>query len=245
MAEARVDIALPGYPALAPSFDRGLADFDLRQVVHFSGGYQLPFGKGQHYMNTGGIGNAVLGGWAINWIVTLQGGQPITLGCPTGPTSGTSCYDFKVPGQSQKLGFHTDSNGKLSLVWESWSLPATLRARSEPAQLQLDASLLRHLPVIWAAITRRRPDRDSTASTSQPSRHSKFSERFSMQFRAEFFNILNHPNFNAPELWRQRCGGDSELRQLQQFQLWRNWIHARCSIRSKTDSICSEAVLLG
>jgi hypothetical protein len=24
------------------------------------------------------------------------------------------------------------------------------------------------------------------------------SDRISMQFRAEFFNILNHPNFNAP-----------------------------------------------
>ena len=26
----------------------------------------------------------------------------------------------------------------------------------------------------------------------------QINERFSMQFRAEFFNILNHPNFNAP-----------------------------------------------
>ncbi|MGA2101993.1 MAG: hypothetical protein ABSG34_12860 [Candidatus Sulfotelmatobacter sp.] len=26
----------------------------------------------------------------------------------------------------------------------------------------------------------------------------KLSERFSLQFRAEFFNLFNHPNFNAP-----------------------------------------------
>jgi hypothetical protein len=26
----------------------------------------------------------------------------------------------------------------------------------------------------------------------------QLSDRFSMQFRAEVFNILNHPNFNAP-----------------------------------------------
>ena len=26
----------------------------------------------------------------------------------------------------------------------------------------------------------------------------QLTERFSMQFRAEFFNIFNHPNFNAP-----------------------------------------------
>ena len=57
-----------GIPGLGPRFDWGPANFDVRNVVHFSGGYQLPFGKGMKYMNQGGIANAILGGWAVNWI---------------------------------------------------------------------------------------------------------------------------------------------------------------------------------
>ena len=102
-------------PGLGPRFDYGLADFDIRNVFHFSGGYQLPFGKDKQFMaGAGKIENAVIGGWSVNWIVTLQGGQPITLTCPTATTSGTYCNDVQVPGQSQKLGLHKDTNGKLS-----------------------------------------------------------------------------------------------------------------------------------
>ncbi len=187
----------PWVPGFGPSFDRGLADFDLRQVVHFSGGYQLPFGKGQHYMNTGGIGNAVLGGWAVNWIVTLQGGQPITLSCPTGATSGTGCYDFNVPGQSQKLGLHTDSNGKLSWFGnpKAFQQPCELGVTpATPTGCIMPSTLAGYLG-------------GYNTTTTGPGFHRfdfstfkafQISERFSMQFRAEFFNIINHPNFNAP-----------------------------------------------
>ena len=40
----------------------------------------------------------------------------------------------------------------------------------------------------------------------------QINERFSMQFRAEFFNILNHPNFNAPNF-----GGNGVVGRLQEL----------------------------
>src|SRR5260370_42291613 len=80
-------------PGLGPKFDYARADFDIRNVVHFSGGYELPFGKNKQFMNQGGFTNEILGGWAVNWITTLQGGQPVNFTCPTSATSGAGQSD--------------------------------------------------------------------------------------------------------------------------------------------------------
>jgi hypothetical protein len=185
----------PAVPGLGPMFDWGPANFDIRHVVHFSGGYDLPFGTNKHFLGTSGkVTNAVVGGWSVNWIVTLQGGQPITLTCPTATTAGTNCRDVRVPGQSQKLGLHTDSNGKLN--W--FGNPAAFQ---QPCPLGI-APTPGCIPFTGSAVLGFRP-----GTTVGPGFHrfdfSAFkamtlSERFTLQFRAEFFNILNHPNFNAP-----------------------------------------------
>jgi hypothetical protein len=106
----------PDVPGLGPSFDHGLADFDIRQVLHFSGGYQLPFGKDKMFLNQGGVTNAILGGWAINWITTLQGGQPLNFGCADGTAAGLGCNDILVKGADPKLGLHKDSSGVLNWI---------------------------------------------------------------------------------------------------------------------------------
>lgn len=185
----------PDVPGFGPRFDWGLADFDLRNVFHFSGLYELPFGRNKHFMHDAGkLANAVVGGWSVNWITTLQGGQPISLSCPTATTSGTNCTVVKVPGQSQKLGLHTDSNGKLNWFGnpKAFQQPCPLGAAPTPGCIPMTGfGILGGYPT----------------STTGPGFHSfdfstfkafQLSERFSMQFRAEFFNILNHPNFNAP-----------------------------------------------
>jgi len=198
-----------GIPGLGPKFDWGPANYDVRHVVHFSGGYQLPFGKGMKYMNQGGITNAVLGGWAVNWIVTAQGGQPLDFGCPTGSTAGTGCRTVLVPGQSQQRGIKIKTiDGAPRPFWLN-----NPQAFNQPCKLGWDGvnpgslapipdSPAGCLPLDGAASLGSKP-----GNTVGPGVHrfdfsvfKKFpiTERFSMEFRSEFFNILNHPNFNAP-----------------------------------------------
>jgi len=196
----------PQVPGLGPKFDWGLADFNIQQVLHFSGGYELPFGKDKRFLNQGGITNAVLGGWALNWIATLQGGQPINIGCPSGTTSGTGCNVIRVAGQSQSLKIENKgiaaNNGALRPFW--FNNPA---AFNQPCQLGPEGPIPDTPPGCVALQGEAALGSTGGGQTFGPGFHRldysmfknfKVNERFSVQFRAELFNILNHPNFNAP-----------------------------------------------
>jgi hypothetical protein len=210
----------PSVPGLGPSFDRGLADFDLRQVLHFSGGYQVPFGKDKKFLNQGKVANAVFGGWSTNWITTLQGGQPLNIGCSTGTASGLGCNAVKVAGQSQKLGLHEDSVGNLR--W--FGNPA---AFSQPCQVGSNPSAptpLGCVPATGSGVLGDKPGQTVTPGFHRLDlslfKALQLNERISMQFRAEFFNVLNHPNFNAPGFGGNgvvSIGGSTDYTNIQNF----------------------------
>jgi hypothetical protein len=199
----------PWVPGYGIGKDRGLADFNITHVFHLSGGYALPFGKGKRYMGSAGsLADAVLGGWSVNAITTLEGGQPLTINCPDGTAAGSGCYALNVPGQSQKLGLHIDANGGLS--W--FGNPA---AFTQPCQLGgtvvggtvTNLAPIPNSPIGCVPLTGFAALGGGPATTVTPGfrrvdfslfKNFKLSERFTLQFRSEFFNIFNHPNFNAP-----------------------------------------------
>ena len=53
--------------------------FDLRQVLHASGTYDLPFGSGKAFLNRSGIVDRIVGGWTLGNVFSYETGFPFPL----------------------------------------------------------------------------------------------------------------------------------------------------------------------
>jgi hypothetical protein len=184
----------PFVPGMGVAADYGLAAADIRNVFHVSGSYDLPFGKGKKFAtDASGVMNQVIGGWSVNWSMTFQGGQPIQIPCSAKTASALGCGALRVPGQPLSLGLHTDQNGTLS-----WF--------GNPGAFTQPCVLGQGGPVGCVPLTGAAALGGITQVPGPPFDRVDFSifknfpikETKTLQFRAEFFNIANHPTFNAP-----------------------------------------------
>ena len=95
-------------PGFGEKSDYGLCDTDAFDVVHLSGRYSLPVGRGGAFLkNANGIVDAFIGGWQTNWIYTFQSGSPFSVTCPTATTANFGCYANVVSGQDMYAGAKT------------------------------------------------------------------------------------------------------------------------------------------
>ncbi len=193
----------PAVPGFGIEKDYGLAPSDIRNVFHLSGGYELPFGKGKRYMaDASGVARQLVGGWSVMWSTTLQGGQPFTIPCPTGTTNGTGCNALLVSGVSPYSGPHN-----VTQFWNpaAFTQPCVLGvdpANPTGAPIPIANSPTGCVPLTGTAALGGGPTQVEGPSFKRLDlstfKDFVLSERFRLQFRAEFFNILNHPNFNSP-----------------------------------------------
>jgi hypothetical protein len=181
--------ALTGFrAAYLPGFgqhgDFGRCEFDTNKVLHISGTYELPIGRDRKFLShEGKIVNAIVGGWDANGILTLQDGQPGTVPCAITTTSGFGCNADKVPGQNPDAGPHNVNQWLNAAAYTNPPVATTI-GQSDYSPLgggpsnfrgpgfhRLDFSVFKQFPI---------------------------TERFRAEFRSEFFNLTNHPNFSLP-----------------------------------------------
>jgi len=170
----------PAQDAFNLRAERGLASFDSRQRLVNTVVYQLPFGRSKKYLRYG-IASKILGGWETSGIVTAQSGFPYTInlrGDTAGVGAGTGgifVRPIAAPGQTYQL---SDSQKSTSRYFNTGAFltPAAgtfgnvgRNTVIGPGMLNVDAVVVRHFRV---------------------------KEGLDLQFRAEFFNALNHPNFS-------------------------------------------------
>ena len=174
----------PLLPGFGIQGDYGLCDFDVPKVFHLSGVYDLPVGHGRQFLsNSRGFVDAVLGGWSTNWILTLQDGQPGTVPCAITTTSGFTCNALLVPGQSVTAGPHNVNQ---------WLNPAAFASPPIATAIgQSDYSPLGGAPTQFYGPGYHRLDFSLFKSF-------QITERFRLEFRSEFFNLTNTPNFSPP-----------------------------------------------
>jgi hypothetical protein len=176
-----------GEPALASNpfnlrADRGLANFDVRNVGVISAIYDLPFGRGARFANNAtGFTNFLVSGWTINSILTLQGGFPFTPQLSYNPSRNGDTRNPVRPFVNPAF------TGPVILGNPSqWFDPTAFLA--PPNNSGFYGNLGRDTLIGPGLATW---DLSFLKDT-------RLSERTTLQFRAELFNVLNRTNLNTP-----------------------------------------------
>jgi hypothetical protein len=160
------------------NLNRALTSFDRKHNFSATNVWELPFGKGKHWLSSGGAASAILGGWQVNTILSLIGGPPFTAWADDTalnlPESGQRADQV---GPVRKLGGIGASNpfydqSSFADVNEPRFGTSGFNILRGPGIVNWDFGLFREF---------------------------SFSERVKMQFRMESFNFTNTPHFQTPE----------------------------------------------
>ena len=161
--------------------DRGHCQLDLNQNLVANGTYELPFGQGKRFLNTGGLLNQAVGGWKVATIASLHSGPWETLGSNQnlgifvnalpnviGAVNNSSLHSGL--GKHGKLGPYFNTQNVVPVTAEAVQGNASVQEVSTPGAATWDIAGFKD----W-----------------------KFAERYDVEFQAQAFNVFNRVNFNS------------------------------------------------
>ena len=186
-----------------PLPEKRISPFDHTQHLVAAVGYALPIGRGQVLDLQNRLADTLIGGWQVNGIYTYQTGAPLVWmnGSSNNPgdypicavpTAGGSCPNGANGLPQAAASFPS----KLSLNNRQVNAPAfdpTYFVTAAGSQYQF------HIRTIPTTFTRYRQDGINNFDASII-KNFRITETKTAQFRAEAFNVVNHPTFGAPNM---------------------------------------------
>jgi len=161
-----------------PMADYGPASIDMRHTFTGYAVYQLPVGKGRSFLNRSGVLDALAGGWELSSVFQFHSGVPFTP-VMDGNRSGALSGDWRP----NRLASGTVSNPTIN----EWFDP---NAFAQPLPFTFGNSGRNILYGPGFA--------DVDLALSKSFAIPRLGERTRLQFRADAFDVANHPNFGKP-----------------------------------------------
>ena len=160
--------------------DRALSDFDLPQNFVLSYVYNLPIGTGQRFAGGAGkLASYLISGWQIDGILTLHSGFPFNIFVPfDNANTGSPTERPSINGSLLPSGFQQN-------VQHWFNTAAPYLAPFGTAYGNLGRNVIRQDGV-----------KNLDFGVIKPW---KLTEKTSLEFRSEFFNLTNHPDFGPPD----------------------------------------------
>jgi hypothetical protein len=145
-----------------------LVAYDKPQNLSLSGVWDMPFGKGRHFLpQANRLVNAVAGGWSVHYVYTYRSGNPVA-----GIDAVNYCGTLLVDNQNRDQWFNNNSSCY----------------KNRPNYT------LRNVPDRYAWLRQM----DMTNVNLAGSKTFSVTERWKFSLRAEAFNLFNHPIYGAP-----------------------------------------------
>lgn len=162
--------------------ERSVASYDAPHFFAVNGVWELPFGKGKPMLSNHGVATWVLGNWQLNSIATFRSGVPLSLtmasntlfnfGGPQRPNWTDGNVGTSGGRVADRVNKYFDSTAfSAPAAYTFGNVPRFLAPLRGPGVANFDVSVFKNIPL---------------------------RERFSLQFRAEAFNIANRAEFGLP-----------------------------------------------